>query len=597
MKISRRLYRRILCAHMLILLGACQGMAQRTAEHSSAADEILKVLDESLQTPVLPAAGALGKTTAPREVSEALLPQVPMEIGRPDAVPEQRFDLAVEDAPVQVFYMSLVKGTPYNMVVHPSLQGKVSLNLKNVTVSQTMDVMRRVYGYEYRHSAMGFEVLPREMQSRIFHINYLNVQRKGVSEIRVSSGQISESSTTSKGDNKAEQTHSSNTVSGSEVNTLSQSDFWQELDTALKALITEESGRKVVVNPQSGVVIVRAMPDELHDVEDYLIKTQAIIKRQVILEAKILEVELNDGFQTGINWAAFMGHNDKSATIGQVGGGTIFNGSGQSEIAGNAGVLDPLALSQVQGTNTSAFGGVFSLALNLGDFNAFIEALETQGDVHVLSSPRVSTVNNQKAVIKVGSDEFFVTDITTQLMDTTTGSQQSVNVQLTPFFSGVALDVIPQINEDNVVTLHVHPSVSDVTEKIKQIDISTTDTLNVPLALSTIRESDSIVSARSGQVIVIGGLMQNVVNDTRAGVPWLSDLPLIGGLFRHKQNTSKKSELVILLKPVVVENGDTWSRQIRQSRDNMRSITRRYGNHGASAAEGAAAVGLNQAVE
>ena len=149
-------------------------------------------------------------------------------------------------------------------------------------------------------------------------------------------------------------------------------------------------------------------------------------------------------------------------------------------------------------------------------------------------------------------------------------------MQLTPFFSGVALDVIPQINEHNVVTLHVHPSVSEVSEKVKTIDVSTTDTLNVPLASSTIRESDSIVSARSGQVIVIGGLMQNVVNEQRAGIPWLSDLPLVGGLFRHKKNSSKKSELVILLKPVVVNTGDEWRQQIEQSRGVMGEMLGRY---------------------
>ena len=302
-------------------------------------------------------------------------------------------------------------------------------------------------------------------------------------------------------------------------------------------------------------------------------------------------------FQSGINWAALSAHNGKAGVFGQTGGGTIFDGTGKSDIVGASGILDPQALSQVQGTATSAFGGVFSLALNLGNFNAFIEALETQGDVHVLSSPRVSTVNNQKAVIKVGSDEFFVTDITTETTDTTTGSQQSVNVQLTPFFSGVALDVIPQINENNVVTLHVHPSVSEVTEKVKQIDVSTTDSLNIPLALSTIRESDSIVSARSGQVIVIGGLMQNVVNDERAGVPWLSDLPWVGGLFRHKKNSSKKSELVILLKPVVVDNDDDWNRQIRQSRDAMGKMIGQYVNHDAGEREIDTTVGVRGTVE
>ena len=241
-----------------------------------------------------------------------------------------------------------------------------------------------------------------------------------------------------------------------------------------------------------------------------------------------------------------------------------------SDISGATGVLDPSGYNAIENTAASAFGGVFSAALRIGDFSAFIEALETQGDVHVLSSPRVSTVNNQKAVIKVGSDEFFVTGISTETLESSGGgAQQSVDVELTPFFSGVALDVTPQIDENNVVTLHVHPAVSDIQEKVKQI----TDTLRVPLASSTIRESDSIVSAKSGQVIVIGGLMQNTSSDANAGVPWLGRLPFVGGLFRHEKRAFKKSELVILLKPVVVDSNEVWKKQLNRSKSMFKDLT------------------------
>lgn len=576
----------MLClAGLTILLSACASLPEKEQRHSIAAEKILAVLDESVESSMDMAekqgnADQDVSARLPRSVANALMPDMDVDLKLQTGNGlEQHFDLTVEDVTAQLFFMSLVKGSHYNMVVHPSVKGNVSISLKSVTVPQTMEIMRRVYGYEYRQTAQGYEVLANVMQSRIFHIDYLNVQRKGVSQIRVSSGQISESGNNSSAAVKGQPQQGSSSVSGSEVNTHSETDFWLELKNALSAIVTEEDGRKVVVNPQSGVVLVRAMPDELHKIEDYLEQTQSIIKRQVILEAKILEVELNDGFQSGINWAALASSGKNIATIGQTGGGTIFNGGGVSESAGNTGILDPLALSQIQGTNASAFGGIFSLALSLGDFNAFIEALEVQGDVHVLSSPRVSTVNNQKAVIKVGSDEFFVTDITTETLDSGTGIQQSINVELTPFFSGVALDVIPQINADNVVTLHVHPSVSDVKEKNKQIDISTTDTLNIPLALSSIRESDSIVSARSGQVIVIGGLMQNIVSDSRAGIPFLKDIPFIGGLFRHEKNSIKKSELVILLKPIVVENDKVWSDQLKKARKTIKGITNLYGEN------------------
>jgi MSHA biogenesis protein MshL len=183
-------------------------------------------------------------------------------------------------------------------------------------------------------------------------------------------------------------------------------------------------------------------------------------------------------------------------------------------------------------------------------------------------------VNNQKAVIKVGTDEFFVTDVDTNSDSAVSGTtNQSVDIELTPFFSGVALDVIPQISEEDVVTLHIHPSVSEVNERIKQINLTTTNQLSIPLALSTIRESDSIVRARSGQVVVIGGLMQNQTKDDTSSVPLLGDLPLVGGLFRHKQQVTRKSELVILLRPIVVNSDKTWADEVQKATGSFNKIT------------------------
>ena len=304
----------------------------------------------------------------------------------------------------------------------------------------------------------------------------------------------------------------------------------------------------------------------------YLESTQDVVQRQVILEAKILEVSLSDGYQAGINWAGLVGNATDNLILGQTGGGSYFE-DGSSIIDGNTGNLNPLAPTAVDGTATSAFGGVFTAAVNIaGDFTAFIELLKTQGDVQVLSSPRISTVNNQKAVIKVGTDEFFVTDVQTSTTTATATTTQN-NVELTPFFSGVALDVIPQISEDGDIILHIHPTVSEVKEQVKDIGVSSDTELTVPLARSTIRESDSIVRARSGQVVVIGGLMQNVRRDESAGVPVLGDLPVVGGLFRHQRQAVRKSELVILLRPIVVENGREWHEQLRR----VQGTVKRFG--------------------
>jgi MSHA biogenesis protein MshL len=185
----------------------------------------------------------------------------------------------------------------------------------------------------------------------------------------------------------------------------------------------------------------------------------------------------------------------------------------------------------------------------------------------VLSSPRVSTLNNQKAVIKAGSDEFFVTDIASNTV-TGTSSATSRNVELTPFFSGIALDVTPQISAGGEVILHIHPTVSDVTDQTKALTVSG-ETDSLPLAFSEIRESDSIVKAKSGQIIVIGGLMRNSRRTETFAVPLLGRLPGLGRLFRSERDVENKTELVIMLKPIVVDDDTVWSDMSRATLDRI----------------------------
>jgi len=518
---------------------------------------------------------AAGPPVVPAEVNQALLP--PIEAGAPKAtaaVLEPRFDLSVNNAPARQVFMGLVESTPYSMVVHPDIGGFVTLHLKNVTVPEAMEALRTVYGYEFRRDGNRFFVLGRGMQSRIFPMNYLNLERKGRSLTRVSSGELTQSGVTGGTSGGSGLPGTTGAASGQatasvRVETDSKADFWKELQDSLTAIIGTANGRKVVVNPQAGIVIVRAMPDELHMVDEYLGTTEATVTRQVILEAKVIEVDLNDGYQTGINWAA-LGAN---STFGQVGGGTIFN-KGTSETAGNTGILDPgAAFSAISGTNASAFGGVFSVAVKTANFGAFLEFLKTQGNVHVLSSPRVSTVNNQKAVIKVGGDEFFVTSASGGVQGTATTPATPPSVTLTPFFSGISLDVTPQIDDKSNIILHIHPAVSQVTQKDKEFLVGG-QAFNLPLASSTIEESDNVVRAANSQIIVIGGLMKEGSNDQDASVPLLGDIPILGNAFKHKLVTRIKKELVILLKPTLVDNGQTWETAIQESQGRIQKLKR-----------------------
>jgi MSHA biogenesis protein MshL len=553
--------RRSACVALSVLIAACQ--AQPTV-----GDDMRAALKEG-QPP-----SASAPPAPPPEVSQALLPPLKSQPTAP-AVRDNRFDIAVKDAAAQDFFMGLVEGSPYNMMVEPGVSGKITLTLKNVTVPEVMEAVRNVYGYEYTYHDGIFEVMPNGLTTRVFPINYLNLKRLGTSRTRVNSGQLTEGANGTSGSSGSSGSNSNNPggnggstveqMPSTEISTDTDADLWKELQATLHTLVGEGEGRQVIASPQTGMVIVKASARELAIVDDFLSRAQLSLQRQVILEAKILEVTLSDGFQSGINWSRLGSMSGRPLGVG-ISGVPLTSDPTASTVNSATGAVVPqpiLPSNPVKfatAAASSALGGVFAGAYAGTNFDGVIELLQTQGSVQVLSSPRVSTVNNQKAVIKVGSDEFFVTSISTTNNSTSTGTTSTPNITLTPFFSGIALDVTPQISEEGDITLHVHPSVNKVVDQEKQFKVFNQD-FQVPLALSTSRETDSIVRAKNGQVVVIGGLMQNNADNQQAGVPGLSKIPLLGYLFKQKQKSTSKTELVILLRPIVPDDG-TWADQM-----------------------------------
>lgn len=505
-------------------------------------------------------------------VSMALLLLAAPAFAQADGTP--RYDVQVDDAPARAFFEGLVADSPVNMMVHPDVKGRVTLTLKQVTLEEALEATRELYGYDFRKvGANGYLILPASLQTRVFQLNYLDLQRSGISRTRVSSGQVTQnanSSGSTEGNSTDEQTQTSSTT-GSAVLTRNESDFWKEIAANIGMLASgsaqqDKDGKiinnNVVINRQSGVIVVRAMPDELRAVAEYLRRTQSTVTRQVVLEAKVIEVELNNGFQAGINWSAIARDGNRNFFFGQRSPDGGFDAdplmpSGQ-QIPVTPGTL-PFG-----GQIVDSVAGAFGFAFNSTDFSALIQLLDAQGRTRVLSSPRVSTLHNQKAVIKAGTDEFFVTGVNS---NTTTGESTttSLDVELTPFFSGVALDVTPQIGEDGSVLLHIHPTVSEVQDQNKRIAFGGA-TSDLPLAFSQIRESDSVVKARSGQVIVIGGLMRETRKRSDYKTPGLGSVPVLGNLFKSKRDISSTVELVLLLRPIVADDAQMEA-MVREATD------------------------------
>ena len=557
---------------------AMSGCAERPSRPDAAHGRIAAELDQAVIQRTQP--------TAPDTVTQALLPPLVVEMPRAEGKPlDQRFDLNVSNAPASQVFLAIVSGTRYSMIVHPDVRDAISVNLKDVTVIEALDTLRDLYGYEYRVQGNRITVQPVSMQTRVFKINYLQATRTGRSDVRVSSGSITDAPTATAGAPGAPATAGAGgaptqrLTESTRVTTTSESNFWGDILKSVSAIVGSADGRSVIVNAQSGVIVVRALPAEQRSVESFLKSMQLIVERQVVLEAKIIEVSLRDAYAAGINWAAFRDGGTRiiggvvrpDAQIGATGPLSTPTTRAPDGFPTGSVTATLGAAASLAGAPELA-GGVFGLALQTAHFAALLTFLETQGSVNVLSSPRVATINNQKAVLKVGTDDFFVTNVSTTSVSSGAGTTTTPTITVQPFFSGIALDVTPQIDDSNNIILHIHPQVSTVVERNKVVDLGTLGQFRLPLASSSINETDTIVRVQDGNIVAIGGLMRQETVSDRSQVPELGDQPGIGALFRQRGITNAKSELVILIKPTIVHSDREWQQDLADTRDRIRGL-------------------------
>jgi MSHA biogenesis protein MshL len=635
-----------LCAVQALV--ACTAMAP-PPDNRSVQDAISAEMQKAL-TPAAPRAPA---APVPSAVSGSLLPPLRNDAPRPAPRQlEQRFDIKVTDAPIAQVLLAIVQDTPYSVLLVPKTAPPVTpggpagqpavpaarttetmtVNLKNVTVFEALDAVRELSGYDYTVDGTRIYVQAPEMRTKLYLVNYIVGQRRGVSDLQVISGASGSggapgSSASGGGTQGGSSGGGYASIQASALSTITKADVWGEMEDAIRTALGCQvarnllagpvpsaggaaavsaaansvgssradvtflgdrqaadrlqggdgcpDGRAVKVNQMTGSALVRGLPRELRMIEGMLRSMQVAIERQVIIEAKIIDVELNAGAQQGINWSVF-NHGIHRASVGAntalidasttASRGTVGAGTSLGELLNNQQVFGGTAMP-------NALSAGLGIALQATNFAGLIDFLESQGRVQVLSSPRISTLNNQKAVLKVGTEEPFVTKIESgqQTVSATAGTVATITpptLTYQPFFSGISLDVTPQIDENDNITLHVHSMVNSIAEREK-IALPVANALRVPFAVNSISETDSVVKTRDGQIVVIGGLMRQGSSEDRAQVPVVGDAPLLGSFFGKTARQSSKRELVILLKPTVVKGDDTWASDIGAARDRI----------------------------
>ncbi len=539
----------IVLSTFLLSLAGCQTIPEQPTEMNEGLEQAIN------ETKIFN--GPKPLTQVPNSVQQELMQQN-MAHAKQGLLAEKRLEISATSVAAKDFFTAIVEDSAYSIAIHPDVSGSITLNLTDVTLTEAIGVIQDIYGFDIRVKGNVIQVYPAGIRTETIALNYLFIKRFGTSSTSISSGGVSEndpnsgggnnnsgnnnrSSNNSNSNNQNSQNsqNGQNSNSGINIYTENESDFWTELKETLTVFVGTEGGRSVIISPHAGLVTVRGLPAEIAAVKKFISDTETHLHRQVIIEAKIMEVTLNDDYQQGVHWNEVLGSlGDTDITFGTSGN------IGGSPISSN-------------------IGGATSLSFSGPDFSGVIDLLQTQGNVQVLSSPRITATNNQKAVIKVGEDEYFVTDVSST---TTTGTSTTTTpeVELTPFFSGIALDVTPQIDENGDVILHVHPSVTLTDEQNKTIQLGGEE-LILPLAQSRVRESDTIIRAKSGEIVVIGGLIETYKIDEESKTPLLGDIPLLGGLFKSVSESTQKRELVILLKPIVIGQ-DTWKTQLQDAR-------------------------------
>jgi MSHA type pilus biogenesis protein MshL len=520
---------------------------------------------------------------APRAVPSlpsAGLKEMPvLQVEREQKVPEKLYSLSARDSDIQEVLLSFSKESELNIVVDPDVTGKVTVDFKEVPLRDAFDYLLGPLNLVYVKKGLFVRVSKPRMETRFFTLNYVSTRRIGTRTVTASSGSSESSGSIEIPGTERGALGSARLSAGSEDRNLSslatfdEADFWGEVQRELEAVVfgrppeegdgegfsvggheavmrADEEGRKLVINRMTGVIMVTDYPSKVREVADFLSSVQASVQRQVMIEAKIIEVILAKDYQMGVDWSFIqslprMTNLAWGLTDGKTTGfpgstsGYLGTDSGDSDGGLQAGSID------TPGTfHLSPFGGVFAIGGAGSEvfLRDILDAISEQGDVNLLSSPRISTLNNQKAIIRVGDQDVFFVQGAVATESTVLQTTQPYTIDI-----GIVLDVTPQIGEDGMIIMNVHPSISDKTgEKTSPDGVTTFPILSV-------RETDTTIRVADGQTIIIAGLMREKKDRKVTGLPFLQSVPKLGPLFSHTSEISSKSELIIMLTPTIME--------------------------------------------
>lgn len=525
----------LVCAGFVLVVGGC-------AKSRVVRKEAPPSITVRTETPVPP------RQAVPAAEPEAQpLPYVPLEPKErikesPDEFRKatRRYTLVLAGAEVRELFLSLAKENDFNLVLSPEVTGTVTMDVKAATAPEIMDETCALLGCRVEAAGNTVRILPPRRVTRIFQLDYLLTSRVGSGSLTASTSTSgSESGSVSGTTTSASSTSSGESQSANTVSTEEKLDFFSGIVEEVQSLLSGD-GAKVVLNRATGTLMVTDFPARVEQVEQYLASLESRSRAGVMIETKIFEVALDDTTQYGINWSALPDLSSLSLS-GSLSGGATFR-------------------QTLQSGNTAFQVGVVG-----SKFDAFVDALSTQGQINVLSTPKISTLNNQRAIIRIGrQDVFFRATVT----PATTTTAAFVTFNPDTITEGIILSVTPQVGRDGRIMLAIHPSITEKVGEAKAPDGNTAPIVDV-------REANTVVSVRDGETVFIGGLMQERTQEEIRSVPLLGDIPFLGALFRFTDQQKKKTELVILITPRRVR-GEAAAGFAGQEMERARNAERGY---------------------